>query len=235
MNRKFTLLELLIVIAVIAILTALLLPSLNSAREKAGTIQCMNQNSSIGKALIMYTGDCDGYFIFTSSSSAPTGDYNWADPIEKLYLGNRKRSITRVPAGWWCPAFPRDVLPLPRFDANNCTWAANFYHTAKDGKIISNGTLARKKISSVRSASQVIMNGDSDEKAHMASFWKAPTWGTPGIGGTHPGRRSPVIFVDGHGQNLLQAFYSKQYNNTNTVFRWWTYNSTTPAKIDQGF
>ena len=235
MKKKFTLLELLIVIAVIAILTSLLLPSLNSARKKAAMIQCMTQNSNIGKAMIMYTGDCDGYFVFTSSTSAPTGDYNWAESIEKLYLGNRKRSITQVPAGWWCPAFPREILPQQRFDPNNCTWAANLYHTAKDGKIIANGTLSRKRINIVKNASQVIMNGDSDTAVHVASFWKAPTWGSPGIGGAHPGRRSPVIFVDGHGQNLLQALYSKQYNNTNSVFRWWTYNSTTPVKIDQGF
>ena len=55
--RVFTILELLIVISVIAILASLLLPALNSAREKAQAITCTGNLKQIGAAFVIYSGE----------------------------------------------------------------------------------------------------------------------------------------------------------------------------------
>lgn len=58
----FTLIELLVVTAILAILMALLLPTIQNAKEKAKQAHCMQNLRQLGLAYEQYTNDYDGWY-----------------------------------------------------------------------------------------------------------------------------------------------------------------------------
>ena len=76
-TKVFTLIELLIVIAIIAILAAMLLPALNKAKEKAVTVSCKSNHKGVLTAFTMYTIDFQDY--------CPTPYVAWDDSGQTRY------------------------------------------------------------------------------------------------------------------------------------------------------
>ncbi len=62
-RTRFTLLELLTVMAIIAVLAALLLPALVTARETAQAAVCTNSMRQLGLGICLYGSDFDGHIL----------------------------------------------------------------------------------------------------------------------------------------------------------------------------
>ncbi len=70
-KRGFTLIELMVVVAIISILAAILFPVFSSARKKARSTQCLSNLNQLCKACLMYADDHDGR-LFDNPYPGPT-------------------------------------------------------------------------------------------------------------------------------------------------------------------
>src|SRR5258706_1634120 len=76
-RRAFTLVELLVVVGIIALLIAILLPSLSRAREQAKRVQCASNLRQIGLAVLGYNNDNKGWFPAAAAFGAADDWIYW--------------------------------------------------------------------------------------------------------------------------------------------------------------
>ena len=84
MKRKsFTLLEMLVVIAIMCILVALLGPAYAQVRATASLTKCLNNKKHLAAAMALYANENDGVVIYKGA------DYTYADVMAGLSVGTK--------------------------------------------------------------------------------------------------------------------------------------------------
>jgi prepilin-type N-terminal cleavage/methylation domain-containing protein/prepilin-type processing-associated H-X9-DG protein len=112
----FTLVELLVVVAIIALLIAILLPSLNKAREAGRSVVCMTHLKQIGQAILMYAGDNNQTLPYAVATLPGTETWLSYDDLLNPYLGGtldleKRKTDHYIPMKMPVFLCPSDRLP----------------------------------------------------------------------------------------------------------------------------
>ena len=111
MTKKFTLLELMIVVAIIGLLITILLPSLRSAKESAKTAICMSNLSSLGQVAAMHGSDNNQKFWIKDADLLPDdparGYVSWTTHPKHIspYISQTVSPWSKIDL-FYCPSDP---------------------------------------------------------------------------------------------------------------------------------
>jgi type II secretory pathway pseudopilin PulG len=225
-SLAFTLVELVVTVAVVAILVALLLPAVARSKAKAKETLCTSNLRQIYSGLHLYLPDNGGRF--------PAG-FLWPGPIaqvwnSKEFIGGRDGRDTNAPPGRLRPLFPylgpsavfrcpADVgydevtkggflLKSSQFDIVGLSY---FYNAGelRDGAPQSTDGLGGKPLEWVKQPARYALvyeppaqpHGELDQPDSYCIYWHRAR--KPGSAHGYPDdergpRVSPILFVDGH-------------------------------------
>lgn len=92
-KRAFTLIELLTVIAIIGVLTAITIPVVSSVRASAKTAQCQSNLRQLGIGVLSFAADNRGRLPGMGRPEGATGDASWMDVVNSLILGDKTSTV----------------------------------------------------------------------------------------------------------------------------------------------
>ncbi len=154
-KTKFTMVELLVVMAIISILAQLLLPALNQAVESARTAGCANNCKQITMSTFFYADD-NHDFLPAGIMKGATSDRYWHQGL-RPYLSNDK-----------------SVFKCPTFTQRISTWATDYGWNYKGrnndglGYIIGLGPALEcggcAQLSAVANPTKFIVDGDARDR-----------------------------------------------------------------------
>lgn len=166
---EFTLIELLIVIAIIAILASMLLPALRNARETSKRIACLSNFRQIGLGMIQYIQDNEMTFP-VSSGLTSEGHTIWGIESLRPYYWNGEdgrfwwsKNDVAVPTNKKNAVLPLEICPSDQKEATR----DHFGHTY----VARTAGASRLKVKFYRNPSQAVMFFDSDTDDDNPAWW----------------------------------------------------------------
>ncbi len=199
-SKAFTLIELLVVIAIIAVLMAILMPSLNAARDQAKRVHCRSNVKTLSLAWFMYKDDYSDTLV-----NGNTGNGAWVtNPPNGANLQQQKDAIA-AGALFSYAGKDTDVYHCPsdrRKQGTNVAFLTFSVAGGANGETWSGYTKVTKYNQIKHPTEKYIFVEEADTRGTNVGSWQmdpsAKTWVDP-VAMWHK-RQSTLGFADGHSE-----------------------------------
>lgn len=206
-HRGFTLVELLVTLFIIALLTALALPAVNSGVTRAQTVKCATKMRNLYNAVILYQAEHDGFLPMNNAHSGGTSDMCWIINI-RPYMGISKTDTTgpgtaQMATYLTCPAAKGVEIPTLWWESD---YAASLAFGTNPARTDGNRT---PKKAATTDTSVIAMFIDSANKTRSVYTTPPPT---ANLGYRHNNALN-VIYLDGHIEKHSAADLPTSYSD----------------------